>query len=111
MALQTNLLIIPTVKAAIDAFQSADKARWRRLFVSKAELYDDGSPSDLKCFTREALGHQRFLSIDRVANNGLYVEGDFYSQETGNSRVYFNFELNSSGRIRRLDIGAVDSAV
>jgi hypothetical protein len=63
-----------------------------------------GNPRDLKCFTHKALGCQRFLSIDRVANNGLYVEGEFYSEKAGTYRAYFNF-VNNSIRIRRLDIG------
>jgi hypothetical protein len=35
----TNLLIIPTVKAAVEAHRYADIAAWNRLFTSKAELY------------------------------------------------------------------------
>ncbi|QNI38477.1 hypothetical protein H7846_06955 [Edaphobacter sp. 4G125] len=105
----TNLLIIPTIKAAVEAFQSADRGAWKRLFTSKADLYEDGSPSDLERFTREALGHDYFLSIDRVANNGLYIEGDFNSAKNGISRIYFNFELNDSGKIKRLDIGRVEN--
>jgi hypothetical protein len=108
--LRTNLLIIPAVKAAVEGFQSADKPSWNRLFASKAELYDNGSPRDMRCFTQEALGCQRFLSIDRVANNGLYVEGEFYSEKAGSYRAYFNFELNNAARIRRLDIGMVEDA-
>jgi hypothetical protein len=104
----TNLLIIPTVKAAVEALQNADKAAWSRLFASKAVLYDDGQPRDLKRFTLELFGRERFVSIDRVANDGLYIEGDFHSDERGNFRTYFNFELNDSGRIVRLDIGKAE---
>ena len=103
-----NLLIIPTVKAAVEALQNVDKAAWNRLFTPKAVLYDDGSPRDLKCFTQESFGRERFISTDRTANNGLYIEGDFHSDEWGNFRTYFNFELNDSGRIVRLDIGKVE---
>jgi hypothetical protein len=105
--LLTNLLIIPTVKSAVEALQNADKAAWTLLFASKAVLYDDGSPRNLKRFTLESFGSVRFICIDRVANNGLYIEGDFHSDEWGNFRTYFNFELNDSGRIVRLDIGKV----
>ena len=104
----TNLLIIPTVKAAVEAFENADKAAWNRLFTPKAVLYDDGSLRNLKRFTQESFGCERFICIDRIANNGLYVEGDFHSDERGNFRAYFNFELNDSGRIVRLDIGKVE---
>jgi hypothetical protein len=106
--LLTNLLIISTVKAAVEAFQSADRAAWKRLFAPRADLYDDGCPRSLERFTREALGRDRFLSIDRIANDGLYIEGDFSSVQSGNFRIYFNFELNDSGKIRRLDIGRAE---
>jgi hypothetical protein len=106
--LLTNLLIVPTVKAAVEALQNADKAAWNRLFTPKAVLYDNGCPRDLKRFTQGSFGCERFICIDRIANNGLYIEGDFHSDECGNFRAYFNFELNDSGRIVRLDIGKVD---
>jgi hypothetical protein len=105
--LLTKLLIIPTVKAAVEALQNADKSGWSRLFAPKAALYDDGSSRNLKRFMQESFGRQRFICIDRIANNGLYIEGDFHSDEWGNFRTYFNFELNDSGRIVRLDIGKV----
>ncbi|RZU42187.1 hypothetical protein [Edaphobacter modestus] len=104
----TNLLIIPTVKAAVEALQNVDRDAWNRLFTPKAVLYDDGSPRDLKRFTQESFGRERFICIDRVANNGFYIEGDFRSDESGTFRAYFNFELNDSGRIVRLDIGKVE---
>jgi hypothetical protein len=106
--LLTNLLIVPAVKAAVDALQNADQPAWKRLFASKAVLYDDGSPRDLRRFTQESFGRERFICIDRIANDGLYIEGNFHSDEWGDFRAYFNFELNSSGRIVRLDIGKVE---
>lgn len=104
----TNLLIIPTVNAAVEALQNADRAAWSRLFTSKAELYDDGSPRDLKNFTQEVFGREYFVCIDKIANNGLYIEGEFHSNKWGDFKTYFNFELNDAGRIVRLDIGQVE---
>jgi hypothetical protein len=71
----TNLLIIPTVKAAVEALQNADIAARNRFFMLEAELYDDGSPRDLKGFTQEVFGREYFVCVDRIANNGLYIEG------------------------------------
>jgi hypothetical protein len=104
----SNLLIVPTVKAAVEALQNADKVAWNRLFTSKAVLYDDGSPRDLKRFTEESFGRKKFVCIDRIANNGLYIEGDLQSDESGTFRAYCNFELNDTGRIVRLDIGKIE---
>jgi hypothetical protein len=108
VTLLTNLLFIPTVRAAVEALQNSDKAAWNRLFAAKAVFYDEGRPLALKNFTQESFGRARFICVDRVANDGLYIEGDFHSDEWGNSRTYFNFELNDSGRIVRLDIGKVE---
>ena len=56
----------PTVKAAIEAFQAGDRKAWSALFEEDAELFDDGSPRSLEKFTRDAIGHERFTSFDRV---------------------------------------------
>jgi hypothetical protein len=48
-----NLLIIPTVKAAVEALQNAARATWNRLFAPNAELYDDESPRDLRFYARD----------------------------------------------------------
>lgn len=71
----TAELINPIVKAAITALQNGDRKAWSTLFEPDAKLYDDGSPRDLKTFTHEALGHERFTSIERVENNGLDLIG------------------------------------
>ena len=95
----------PTVKAAIDALQKGDKQAWGSLFEPDAMLYDDGNPRSLARFTQDALGHERFTSIDRVENRGLDLTGSFHSDQWGNFRTYFRFHLSPSGKIRRLDIG------
>ena len=104
-AVDTEKLINPTVKAAIEALQKGDKQAWASLFESDASLYDDGSPRSLTRFTQEALGHERFTSIDRVENRGLDLTGSFHSEQWGDFRTYFRFHLSPSGKVRRLDIG------
>jgi len=101
----TTELTNPTVEAAITALQNGDRDAWSALFEPDAELYDDGSPRDLKKFTRDALGHERFTSIERVENNGLDLVGAFHSDRWGDFRTYFKFQLSPSGKIKRLDIG------
>jgi len=101
----TTELTNPTVKAAITALQNGDRNGWWALFEPDAELYDDGSPRDLKKFTRDALGHERFTSIERVENSGLDLVGAFHSDRWGDFRTYFKFQLSPSGKIKRLDIG------
>ncbi len=101
----TDGLNNPTVKAAIDALQRDDRNAWSALFESDAALYDDGNPRSLDKFTKDALGHERFTSIESVNNNGLDIVGGFHSDQWGDFRTYFRFQLSSSGKIKRLDIG------
>jgi len=101
----TEALTNATVKAAIEALQSGDRHAWSALFEPDAELYDDGEPRSLAAFTREAIGHERFTSIDRVRNHGLHLVGAFHSDRWGDFRTYFRFRLSASGKIQRLDIG------
>jgi hypothetical protein len=103
--MRSDVLTNPTVKAAIDALQRGDRAAWSALFEHDAELYDDGSPRDLKKFTTGALGHERFTSIERVAHDGLEVIGAFHSDQWGDFKTCFRFQLSPSGKIKRLDIG------
>jgi len=104
-AVDTDKLTNPTVRDAIEALQKGDEQAWPSLFEPDAMLYDDGSPRSLARFTHEALGHERFTSIDRVENRGLDLSGSFRSDKWGNLRSYFRFQLSLSGKISRLDIG------
>lgn len=104
----SDKLANPTVKAAIEALQKGDREAWVRLFEPNAMLYDDGSPRSLEAFSAEAVGHERFTSIDRVDNHGLDLVGRFHSDRWGDFRTYFRFQLSSEGKIQRLDIGQAD---
>src|SRR3954470_18276206 len=106
--LRTELLGQETVKAAIEALQDGDRARWSAQFENGAQLFDDGSPRSLARFTQDALGHERFTSIDNVVEGGLEVTCAFHSGEWGDFRTYFRFHLSPSGKIRRLDIGQAE---
>ena len=108
MAGLTEVLTVPTVKAAIDALQRGDRKTWSELFEPGATLLDDGEPRDLAAFTREAVGHERFTAIERVEEHGLRVTGAFHSQRWGDFRTYFQFHLSRNGKIAQLDIGQAD---
>ena len=97
----------PTVKAAIVALQNGDVKGWNRLFEPEATLLDDGQPHDLKRFSSEALGHERFLSIDKVSSDGLSIEREFQSDKRGRFRTYCRFTISSEGAIGKLEIGQV----
>jgi hypothetical protein len=104
----TEVLKNATVKAAIEALQKGDRKAWSALFESDAKLYDDGIPRSLQKFNEDALGHERFTSIEHVENDGLDVIGAFHSDQWGNFRTYFRFQLSPTGKIKRLDIGQAE---
>ena len=104
----TDVLTNTTVRAAIEALQKGDRKVWSALFEPDAELYDDGTPRPLQKFTDDALGHERFTSIERIENNGLDVIGTFHSDTWGDFRTYFKFQLSPAGKIKRLDIGQAE---
>ncbi|HZY80367.1 MAG TPA: hypothetical protein VFE50_12645 [Cyclobacteriaceae bacterium] len=102
-----NLDKIPNAVArtAIEALQTANIKKWESLFAPGAKLFDDGNPRDLKKFTKDALGHERFKSIDKVEDDGLSITGQFHSDTWGDFVTYFKFTLNDQEKIVRLDIG------
>jgi hypothetical protein len=108
MPVNLHGLTHPTVKAAVEALQAGDRKGWTSLFASDATLYDDGAPRNLEQFTRDALGHERFTSIDKVENGGLDLTGAPHSDQWGDFRTYFRFKLSPSGKISRLDIRQPD---
>lgn len=97
----------PIVRSAIDALQRGDKQAWNALFTSDAKLFDDAKPGNLARFSDDAMGHERFLSIDRISGDSLVIEGEFHSDTWGEFRTYFRFVLNHAGKITQPDIGQV----
>jgi hypothetical protein len=104
-SVNTKAIANPTVRGAIDALQKGDREAWSALFERDAELYDDGKPRSLETFTRDALGHERFTSLERIENDSGNLVGAFHSDRWGDFRSYFRFGLSPSGKIKRLDIG------
>lgn len=93
-----------TVKKAIEALQAGDKA-WYTFFTENVVMTDDGTKVDFKDFFGHALGKERFLSIDKVENDGKEVYGKFQAGSWGIFKVFFKFHPNAQGKFDRLDIG------
>ena len=101
-----NKITNETVKKAIEALQENDKTLWYSYFTKDAVFTDDGNKLDLKSFFDNAFNHkEKFLSIDKIENNGKNLEGNFFSGQWGTFRTYFHFHINQEGKIERLDIG------
>ena len=103
--MDTSKLTNPTVKAAFEAWQSGDSKTFLSFFVADPKLYDDGNPRDFQKFVKDACGHEKFTSIDKVENSGLDITGNFHTESWGDFKTYFKFHINAEGKINRLDIG------
>jgi hypothetical protein len=105
MSINTQELKQPVIRAAIDALQAGDREAWFAQFTHDAKLLDDGNPQNFTAFFNKALGHERFTSIDKIADEGKTLYGHFHSDTWGDFKTYFKFHLNAAGKIERLEIG------
>jgi hypothetical protein len=94
----------PSVKQAIEALQNGNK-NWYSFFTESPIMTDDGHQVDFKSFFSNALGNEKFLSIDRVENSGKDIYGSFQAGKWGTFPVFFRFHKNAEGKFERLDIG------
>lgn len=92
------------VRNAIQALQDGDQS-WYSYFTENPQMTDDGNPKDFHKFFKGALGKEKFLSIDKVENDGKNIIGNFKAGMWGTFEVYFNFHENENGKFDRLDIG------
>lgn len=106
--MDTGIIANPIVKAAIQAWQQGDRDTWLSFFAEDVVLLDDGHPRDFKTFSAQAIGHERFTSIDKVEDNNMSVYGKFHSDTWGSFKTFFKFHINAKGKITRLEIGQAD---
>lgn len=106
--MDTNKISNPIAKQAFLAWQEGNSEKWISYFTADATLLDDGSPRNFKKFSTEAIGTERFTSIDKVDDNGLSIYGKFHSDTWGDFKTYFKFYINTDGKIYQLEIGQAD---
>ena len=94
MTMDTNLINNSVAQSAFKAWQSGDINLWLSHFATNVKLLDDGRNRDFLKFSSEAIGHERFLSIDKVEENGTAVFGHFHSDTWGDFKTYFRFHIN-----------------
>lgn len=94
-----------TVKKAFEAWQNGDAAVFTSFFTADAKLYDDGNPRDFKKFVKDACGHEKFTSIDKIENEGKTIYGQFHTERWGDFKTFFKFNLNNEGKFDTLKIG------
>jgi uncharacterized lipoprotein YehR (DUF1307 family) len=95
-----------SVRKAIAALQENDKKTWYSYFTEDAVFSDDGRKMDFKSFFDNAFEKkEKFLSLDKIENEGKDLYGDFYAGQWGTFKVFFKFHQNSEGKFDRIDIG------
>ncbi|MBX3256153.1 MAG: hypothetical protein KF862_18595 [Chitinophagaceae bacterium] len=95
-----------TVKKAVEALQANDKNTWYTYFTDDAVFTDDGRILNFKSFFDNAFNKkEKFLSIDKVGNDGKDIYGNFFAGQWGTFSVFFKFHINADAKIDRLDIG------
>lgn len=92
------------VRKAIEALESGDKI-WYSYFTENPVMTDDGNKVDFKSFFGKALGSEKFITIDKVENDGKDIYGNFKAGQWGTFPVFFKFHQNADGKFDRLDIG------
>ena len=95
----------PKVRQAVEAWQNGDNKTFLSFFTANPQLTDDGSPRDFSDFVKNACGNEKFLTIDKVENEGKDVYGNFHAGQWGTFRTFFKFHQNIEGKFDRLDIG------
>jgi hypothetical protein len=103
--METNKISNKTVKAAIEAWQQGNSELWLSFFTNDAKLLDDGNIRSFKKFSTKAIGHERFISFDKVEDDGLSIYRQFHSDTWGDFKTYFKFHLNKDSQICQLEIG------
>lgn len=93
-----------TVKEALQALQDGDQS-WYGFFTENPVMTDDGNTIDFRSFFSNALGKEKFLSIDEVENDSKDIYGNFEAGKWGTFRTFFKFHKNNDGKFDRLDIG------
>lgn len=106
--MDTSKLTNPTVKAAFQAWQQGDSKQWLSYFTADAQLLDDGHPRNFQSFSTEAMGQERFTSIDIVKDSGRSIYGHFHTEKWGDFKTYFKFHLDANGKIFKLEIGQAE---
>jgi len=103
--MEINKISNPIIRSAIEAWQQGNSQKWLSFFAAETKLLDDGNERDFKKFSTEAIGTERFTSIDKVEDDGRSVYEQFHSDTWGDFKTYFKFSIDKTGKIYQLEIG------
>lgn len=99
-----------TVATVISSINTRNREEFFSSFInpSEVQLTDDGNVQDLNTWAeREVFAAQNNLEVTKISENGLRLEGNFTSAQWGTFQTYWNFTLDDSGKVLKLDVGAL----
>jgi hypothetical protein len=105
--MDTDRLLDPVVKVALEAMNEGDRDLWLSLFDVHAILTDDGNQRDYKQWSATEIfgaGKGRITSISSVVDRGLTIHANFHSARWGDFKTFWRFKIED-GKIVRLDVG------
>jgi hypothetical protein len=88
-----------TIKSLLTAMNSSDKETYLKLFSKNAIMTDDGNKREVSEWAESEIfgrGKGHLTSIDKELNEGLTIYGVFHSNQWGNIKAIFNFEVNEN---------------
>jgi hypothetical protein len=95
------------VRTALEAINTRQREVWLGLFAPDAMLTDDGTPHDyVEWADAELFGVAsggQVTAITRVEDDGQTVYTDFHSNQWGDFRGVWKFQIQA-GKITRLDV-------
>ena len=97
-----------TVKKAFEAWQNGNDKTFLSFFTKDVKLFDDGNPRDFQKFVKDACGHEKFTTVEKVENEGKDITGNFHTESWGDFTTYFKFQIDAEGKIDSLYIGQVN---
>ena len=91
----------------MEALQTSNnKDAWFSYFIKDAVFTDDGRALILNLFRQCLLSIRKFLTIDKVENDGKTLQ-EIFCNDNGTFKVFSIFIKNSDGKFNRLDIGQI----
>jgi hypothetical protein len=88
-----------TIKSLLTAMNNGDEEAYFSLFAQNAVMTDDGNIREVKEWADSEIfgrGKGHLTSIDKELNDGLTIYGVFHSNQWGNIKAIFNFEVEEN---------------
>ncbi|WP_327683087.1 nuclear transport factor 2 family protein [Kitasatospora sp. NBC_00458] len=105
MTIATAKLSDPTVRAAVTAINSGDRAAFVALLTPDATMSDDGNDRDLQDWIdREIFTSRGHMDVQSESDGGRALLANYSNETWGEMRTAWRFTVDG-GRISRFETG------